>query len=211
MRRGIFMASCGGNPDHHEERFKAMRNVLLALTVWFLSLSLWSTPVTAAEKTAHDFTFTAIDGTPMPLSAFKGKVVLVVNTASECGFTPQYEGLEELWNGYKDKGLVIIGVPSNDFGGQEPGTAKEIASFCKINYGVTFPLADKTVVKGAEAHPFYQWAGGKAGLLGRPKWNFHKYLIGRDGQFIDWFSTQTKPMGPKIKGAVEKALAAPAT
>ncbi len=160
-----------------------------------------------AETTAYDFTLTGIDGKPMPLAQFKGHPVLVVNTASECGYTPQYEELEALWNAYRDKGLVIVGVPSNDFGGQEPGTAAEIATFCKVNYGVTFPLADKTVVKGDKADPFYKWAGEQAGMLGRPKWNFHKYLIGADGRFIDWFSTQTKPMGPKIKAAVEKALA----
>ncbi len=155
---------------------------------------------------AHDFTFTAIDGKAMPLSQFKGKVVLVVNTASECGYTPQYDGLEKLWLDNRDKGLVVVGVPSNDFGGQEPGSAQEIVQFCKLNYGVTFPLADKTVVKGEGAHPFYQWAGEQAGVLGRPKWNFHKYLIGRNGEFIDWFSTQTKPDGPKIKAAVADAL-----
>ncbi len=160
----------------------------------------------AADRTAHDFTFTAIDGSQMPLSQFKGRAVLVVNTASECGYTPQYEDLEKLWTTYKEKGLVVVGVPSNDFGGQEPGTAEEIVQFCKLNYGVSFPLADKTVVKGPNAHPFYVWAGEQAGMLGRPKWNFHKYLIGRDGRFVDWFSTQTKPTGSKITAAVEKAL-----
>jgi glutathione peroxidase len=179
-----------------------MRKLIL-----FLFLILASSPA-MAETTAHDFTLTGIDGKPMPLSQFKGSPVLVVNTASECGYTPQYEELEALWQAYRDKGLVILGVPSNDFGGQEPGSAEEIASFCKLNYGVTFPLADKTVVKGAGAHPFYAWAGEHAGMLGRPKWNFHKYLIGADGRFVDWFSTQTKPMGPKIKAAVEKALVA---
>lgn len=161
-----------------------------------------------AETTAHDFSLTGIDGKPMPLSQFKGHPVLVVNTASECGYTPQYEDLEKLWLAYKDKGLVIIGVPSNDFGGQEPGTAAEIATFCKLNYGVTFPLSEKMVVKGDKADPFYKWAGEQAGALGRPKWNFHKYLIGADGRFIDWFSTPTKPMSPKITAAVDKALAA---
>lgn len=179
----------------------------MRLIVIFFSLFFFAgSAMTAVAKTAYDFTFTGIDGRPMPLAQFKGKVLLVVNTASECGYTPQYEGLEELWKAYGDKGLVIVGVPSNDFGGQEPGSAAEIATFCKINYGVTFPLADKTVVKGKDAHPFYQWAGEQAGMLGRPKWNFHKYLIGRDGRFIDWFSTQTKPMGPKIRAAVDAAL-----
>ncbi len=179
-----------------------MRKLLLTLL-----LTLFASASAMAETTAHDFTLTGIDGKPMPLSQFKGHPVLVVNTASECGFTPQYEELEALWKAYKDKGLVIVGVPSNDFGGQEPGTASEIATFCKLNYGVTFPLSDKTVVKGENAHPFYKWAGEQAGMLGRPKWNFHKYLIGADGKFVDWFSTQTKPMGPKIKAAVEKTLA----
>lgn len=180
-----------------------MRHILKIL---ILTLFL-SAPAMAAEKTAHDFTLTGIDGKPMPLSQFAGKVLLVVNTASECGYTPQYEGLEALWQAKGEKGLIIVGVPSNDFGGQEPGSATEIASFCKLNYGVTFPLADKTVVRGNGAHPFYIWAGEQAGLLGRPKWNFHKYLFDRDGRFIDWFSTQATPMGPKIRGAVERALA----
>lgn len=161
----------------------------------------------ANDKTAHDFTFTGIDAKPLPLSQFKGMLVLVVNTASECGYTPQYEGLEQLWNTYGAKGLVVVGVPSNDFGGQEPGTADEIANFCKVNYGVTFALTDKTVVKGEKAHPFYRWAGEKAGEAGQPKWNFHKYLIGRDGSLLGYFSTQAKPMGPKIRSAIEQALA----
>jgi glutathione peroxidase len=161
----------------------------------------------AVAETLHDFTLTGLDGKPMPLAQYKGKVVLVVNTASECGYTPQYEGLEKLWEAHKEKGLVIIGVPSNDFGAQEPGTSEEIATFCKINYGVTFPLTDKSVVKGDGAIPLYKWAGDKAGMLGRPKWNFHKYLFGKDGRFIDWFSTATTPSGPKLTKAVAAALA----
>jgi glutathione peroxidase len=163
--------------------------------------------MTASAQSLHDFTLTGIDGKPMPLAQFKGKVVLLVNTASECGYTPQYEGLEKLWISYKDRGLIIVGVPSNDFGGQEPGSSQEIATFCKINYGVTFPLADKTVVKGKDAHPVYAWAGEQAGLIGRPKWNFHKFLFDRDGTFVDWFSTQTVPTGPKIKKALDSLLA----
>ncbi len=193
------------NPIANLARYKCMRN-LLACLILTLTASL---PAMASEPTAFDFTLAGIDGKPMPLKQFEGHPVLVVNTASECGYTPQYEGLEELWRAYGPKGLVIVGVPSNDFGGQEPGTATEIATFCKINYGVTFPLAGKTVVKGEAAHPFYKWAGSKAGVLGAPKWNFHKYLIGADGRFIDWFSTQTKPMGPKIRKAIEAALAVP--
>jgi glutathione peroxidase len=173
----------------------------------FLLVLLTGFSMAATAKTLHDFTLTGIDGKPMPLSQFDGKVVLLVNTASECGYTGQYEGLEKLWESYKDKGLVIVGVPSNDFGGQEPGKAEEIATFCKINYGVTFPLSDKAVVKGKEAIPVYAWAGGEAGMVGRPKWNFHKYLFSKDGTFIDWFATPTEPMSSKITSAVEKALA----
>jgi glutathione peroxidase len=163
--------------------------------------------VTVPETTLHDFALTGIDGKSMPLSQFAGRVVLLVNTASECGYTPQYQGLEKLWLDYKDKGLVVVGVPCNDFGGQEPGEASEIATFCEVNYGVTFPLAAKTVVSGNAADPLYVWAGDKAGMLGKPSWNFHKYLFGRDGEFIDWFSTPTKPESAKIVAAIEKALA----
>jgi glutathione peroxidase len=172
-----------------------------------LSLLLFASSTMVNASNLHDFTLTGIDGKPLSLQQFDGKVVLLVNTASECGYTGQYEGLEALWLAYKDKGLVVVGVPSNDFGGQEPGKAAEIASFCKLNYGVTFPLADKTVVKGKSANPVYIWAGSQAGALGSPKWNFHKYLFARSGQFIDWFSTPTEPMSKKIKAAVEKALA----
>jgi glutathione peroxidase len=179
--------------------------MLRALVLSLVLLSGGTMP--AAATTLHDFTLIGIDGKPMPLKQFEGKPVLLVNTASECGFTGQYDGLEKLWQTYKDKGLVIIGVPANDFGGQEPGKAEEIATFCKLNYGVTFPLADKTVVKGSGAHPVYVWAGDQAGMVGRPKWNFHKYLFSRDGKFVDWFSTPTEPMSSKITKAVEKALA----
>jgi glutathione peroxidase len=179
-----------------------MRKIFLSLiflTGFFMS---------ATAATLQDFTLVGIDGKPLPFSQFKGKVVLLVNTASECGYTGQYEGLEALWEKYRDKGLVIVGVPSNDFGGQEPGQSEAIASFCKLNYGVTFPLADKTVVKGKGADPVYIWTGQKAGVLGTPKWNFHKYLFGRDGAFIDWFSTPTEPMSDKIQVAIAKAIAA---
>lgn len=155
---------------------------------------------------AHDFTFKLLSGETLPLKDFAGKAILVVNTASECGFTPQYEGLEKLWRANKDKGLVVLGVPCNQFGGQEPGSEAEIGAFCTKNYDVTFPMTAKTDVKGKAAHPFYKWANEAAGLLGRPKWNFYKYLIGRDGAFVDWFACPTKPTGPKIAKALEKLL-----
>ena len=159
---------------------------------------------------AYDYSFRTLVGeNPLPLSDYAGKVILVVNTASQCGFTPQYEGLEALYNRFKDQGLVIIGVPSNDFGAQEPGTGAEIAKFCKLNYGVTFPMAAKEVVTGDEAHPFYQWARQTLGFGTGPKWNFHKYLIDRQGRLIDYFNSTTAPDADRLVTAVEKALAAP--
>ncbi len=146
-------------------------------------------------------------GEALPLSQFKGKVLLVVNTASECGFTPQYEGLQKLYDTYKDRGLVILGVPSNDFGGQEPGDAKTIAKFCKFNYGVTFPMAGKEVVSGDAAHPFYLWARQTLGFGTAPKWNFHKYLIDRQGHLVDYFNSATSPSSGRLTDAIEKELA----
>ncbi|MGQ3892235.1 glutathione peroxidase [Legionella sp. CNM-4043-24] len=156
---------------------------------------------------AYDFTFHTLAGHhPLPLSTFKGKVLLVVNTASKCGFTPQYAGLEKLYLEYKDRGLVVLGVPSNDFGSQEPGSDQDIASFCQINYGVTFPMTSKEVVSGKNATPFYLWARKKAGFGSAPKWNFHKYLIGRNGELISYYYSTTSPDSPRLKRAIEKAL-----
>jgi len=159
-----------------------------------------------AGKTAHDFAFRTIDGDPLPLSQFQGKALLVVNTASLCGFTPQYEGLQALWQQYEDRGLVVLGVPSNDFGSQEPGSSAEIKDFCDTNYQVTFPLADKEVVSGTNAHPFYQWAKAELGVLAAPKWNFHKYLVAPDGTLVDWFATTTKPGDSQVIDAIEAVL-----
>ncbi len=157
-----------------------------------------------AQGSAFDFTFESIDGKPMNLSDWRGKALLVVNTASLCGFTRQYAGLQELWAKYEDKGLVVIGVPSNDFGGQEPKAEGEIKDFCQGAFGVTFPLTEKQTVTGAEAHPFYKWAAEAAGA---PAWNFHKYLIGRDGRVLQAFSSQVTPQSQDLTGWIEKALA----
>ena len=162
----------------------------------------------AAPKSAFDFSFTAIDGSALPLSQFEGKLVLVVNTASRCGFTDQYDGLQDLWSAYRDQGLVVLGVPSNDFGEQEKGSNAEIASFCEVNFSIDFPMTEKQHVKGSDAHPFYQWVSDEAGMLGKPKWNFHKYLIGPDGQLISWYSSLTKPQSSKLINAIEKHLPA---
>jgi glutathione peroxidase len=148
----------------------------------------------------------AINGGQIEPQSLKGKVVLVVNTASQCGFTPQYRGLETLWRQYRDRGLVVLGVPSNDFGAQEPGSNPEVATFCEINYGVDFPLLEKQVVTGPGAHPFFRWAAERTGPLGVPRWNFHKILVGRDGQLADWFASTTAPDADRLRAAIDKAL-----
>ncbi|MFI4975329.1 MAG: glutathione peroxidase [Caulobacterales bacterium] len=155
---------------------------------------------------AYDFEFKSIDGAPLPLASFKGKPVLVVNTASRCGLTPQYEGLESLYRDYRDKGLVVLGVPCNQFAGQEPGTEAEIKSFCELKFNVDFPMTAKVDVKDAGRHPFYAWAEEKLGTPAVPVWNFHKILIGGDGEAVAAFGPRTDPLDATIKKAVEAAL-----
>ena len=159
---------------------------------------------------ATDFTLATPAGDPLPLSQYAGRPMLVVNTASQCGFTPQYEGLQRLWTEYGDKGLLVLGVPSNDFGGQEPGTDAEIGAFCATRFAATFPLAAKAHVKGRNAVPLFQWLAAEAGALGQPRWNFYKYVIGRDGRLAAWFGSVTKPGSPRLRQAIEHTLAAPA-
>jgi glutathione peroxidase len=149
----------------------------------------------------------SIAGGQMATGDFNGRVVLLVNTASRCGFTGQYRGLEALWRRYRDRGLIMLGVPSNDFGGQEPGSNDEIKRFCDATFDVTFPLVGKQVVSGPTAHPLYRWAAAQTGTLGTPSWNFHKILIGRDGRVIDWFSA-VSGTGAKLERALDAALAA---
>jgi len=150
-----------------------------------------------------------IDGHDTSLKAYEGKVVLLVNVASKCGFTPQYKGLEAIYEKYKDQGFVIVGVPSNDFGGQEPGTPEEIKSFCSANFNVTFPLMEKVHVRGPEKHPLYVALTGKeAKLPGDVKWNFGKFLIGRDGQVLSRYDSKVTPESAELTGAIESALAA---
>lgn len=156
--------------------------------------------------TAHDFSFKSIDGKPLPLSQFKGHPVLIVNVASKCGLTPQYEGLVKLYHDHQSQGLVVLGVPSNQFMGQEPGTNEEIATFCSTTFGVDFPLTEKTDVKGDTAHPFYKWMLGELGQPADPQWNFHKLLVGKDGAAIRAFGPETDPLSPEIVKAVGEAL-----
>ncbi len=160
---------------------------------------------------AYQFDFVSIDGKPLPMSDFKGKTVLVVNTASQCGFTPQYTQLEAVYKKYKSRGLVVLGVPSNDFGGQEPGTNAEIKKFCEGNYDVDFPLTTKYDVihtkDGKDPHPFFQWAAATGGDDAVPKWNFHKLLIDPNGKLVAEFPTKTKPDAPDVETAIEASLA----
>jgi glutathione peroxidase len=156
---------------------------------------------------AYAFSFPALAGGEIKLSDYAGRPMLIVNTASLCGFTPQYAGLQQLWAEFHDRGLMIVGVPSNDFGGQEPGGATEIAETAQHQYGVTFPIAAKAVVKGPNAHPFYKWAA-EARPRDIPRWNFHKYLIGRDGYLADAFPESIDPLDTRVKTAIARALAA---
>jgi len=165
-----------------------------------------SVRASAPPASAHGFAFVGIDGRPLPLSDFAGRAVLVVNTASLCGYTHQYEGLQALHAAYRDRGFSVLGVPSDDFGGQEPGTAEEIRAFCETTFGIEFPLADKTVVRGPGAHPFYRWAADALGPAAAPRWNFHKYLLDPEGRLVGWFPTHVPPGSPRVRGAVEAVL-----
>lgn len=180
-----------------------MRRPLIFL---FLLLGVFFMARSGLATTAHDFTFSAIDGEPMPLSIYSGKALLIVNTASLCGFTKQYAGLQQIWEEYRDRGLVVLGVPSNDFGRQELGTEAEIKDFCEVNYNIDFPMTEKSSVTGAQAHPFYEWAASELGALAKPRWNFHKYLVAPDGRLVDWFSTVTPPTADKVRRAIEGVL-----
>ena len=169
-----------------------------------------ATVLTAASQgpqSAFDFKTTTIDGKPMPFAQYKGKVLLVVNTASMCGFTPQYEGLQALQDKYKAQGFTVIGVPSSDFE-QELGSDKEIKTFCESKFGIKFPMATKSVVTGDKATPFYRWAAATLGSDKTPKWNFHKYLVGRDGKLIAAYPSKVTTMSTELTGAVSQAIAA---
>jgi len=158
-------------------------------------------------KSAHEFSFRSIDGGDLPVSTFRGKVLLVVNVASQCGLTPQYAGLEEVWKKRRNEGLVVLGVPANDFGAQEPGTEDEIKTFCETRYAVDFPMTAKEHVIGPEAHPLYKWVAEELGEDAAPKWNFHKYIFGRDGLIAGTFGSRTPPDAPELTAAIDAALA----
>ena len=176
--------------------------ILLAALLFFCA-------TTYAASSVHDFTLPALNGTPTPLAGFKGKVVLLVNVASQCGYTPQYEGLQALYAKYKGQGFVIAGFPANNFGGQEPGTNEEIGAFCKSKYGVTFPMFSKISVQGGDKAPLYQFLTDKAAnpkTGGEIQWNFTKFLVDRDGKVLQRFESAVEPQSKELMMAVESAL-----
>lgn len=187
-------------------RCRLLLRVIVSAAVAFLiaagAVSVWA----AGCAPILDHSFPALlTGKPQSLCQYSGKVVLVVNTASACGFTPQYEGLEALYKRYAARGLVVIGFPSNDFGGQEAGSNKEVADFCQVNYGVSFPMVEKTVVSGTQANPLYAALAQRGG--GAPQWNFHKYLIDRNGAKVVGFRSTIDPGSPRVTREIERLLA----
>jgi glutathione peroxidase len=180
-----------------------------ALSACMLVLVAPSSPghAESGRMQGYDFAFTSIDGDALPLAQYRGRPVLVVNTASFCGFTPQYADLETLWRSYRDRGLVVIGVPSNDFGEQEPGSAEEIKQFCEGTYAVDFPLTEKQAVIGETAHPFFRWIASELGEAGTPSWNFHKYLIAPDGSIAGAWPSRVRPTDKEVTAEIEELLA----
>jgi glutathione peroxidase len=174
----------------------------------FLGMAFFMAQTALAAPGIYNYTLPSLDGEPMPLANFKGKVILMVNVASRCGFTPQYAGLEALYEKYKDQGFIILGFPANNFGGQEPGTNQEIKTFCSTKYSVTFPIYSKVSVKGADQTPLYQYLTKQADPThsGDIKWNFTKFLVDRQGKVIERFEPATKPDSPEVVSAVEKLL-----
>ena len=168
-------------------------------------LSFFSKVIAGNDSNAYDYEFNGIDGDLIKLSQYKGKIIVVVNVASRCGYTPQYEDLQTLWSEYKSKNLVVLGVPTNNFR-QEPGNNKEIKDFCETNFGITFPMTEKTNVIGENSHPFFKWAREDFGIGAIPKWNFHKIIIGKDGKVAETFSSITNPSSQKFKKVIENLI-----
>ena len=174
--------------------------------IFIIMISFFNKSISDDTKTLFDFKINSISGNELNLSDFKGKTLLIVNVASKCGFTKQYADLQKLYELNKDKGLVVLGIPSNQFGGQEPGSANEIKNFCETNFNITFPMTSKYNVKGDKAHPIYLWAKESYGKSTVPKWNFHKILINKEGKVEDTFVSFTSPMSKKIIDRIEQIL-----
>jgi glutathione peroxidase len=175
-----------------------------------LGMLFFASVISGADKNVFDYMLNTIDGQPAPLSAYKGKVIMLVNVASRCGFTPQYTALEAIYERYKARGFVIIGIPANNFGAQEPGTNQEIKTFCQSKYSVTFPMMSKVSVKGDDKTPLYQYLTDKSAnpkTGGDIQWNFTKFLVGPDGKIIARFEPKVTPDSPEVTGAIEQALA----
>jgi len=179
----------------------------LKLFLLLIMISFLGNKVSANyDKLAYDFKFKDLDGSALNLSEYKGKVVVVVNVASQCGFTNQYEDMQNVWEQYQSRGIVMLGVPSNDFGKQEPGSNEDIKNFCEAKFGISFPMTEKVSVKGADAHPFYIWAEKNYGKSAVPKWNFHKIIINKEGKIEKTFSSMTNPSSKKFKKVIESLL-----
>ena len=180
---------------------------LIKVIIFLVMISIFGNKVNANyDKLAYDFQFNDLDGSPLSLSEYKGKIIIAVNVASQCGFTKQYEDMQKVWEKYQSKGIIMLGIPSNDFGKQEPGTSKEIKNFCEAKFGITFPMTEKVIVKGDDAHPFYLWAKKNHGKSAVPKWNFHKIIIDKTGKVAKTFSSITNPSSQKFKSAIEELL-----
>ena len=179
----------------------------IKLILLIFMISLFGNKLNANyDKLAYDFIFKDIDGANLNLSKYKGKVIVVVNVASQCGFTKQYEDMQKVWQKYREKGVVMLGVPSNDFGKQEPGSNEDIKNFCEAKFGISFPMTEKILVKGSEAHPFYIWARENHGKSAIPKWNFHKIIVDKEGKVAETFSSITSPSSNKFIKALEKLI-----
>ena len=183
-----------------------MFNKKIVIYLIIIMFSFFKTSMSENSKTFYDFKINSINGEELNLSIFKDKTILLVNVASKCGFTKQYDDLQKLYDDYKEKGLVVIGIPSNQFGSQEPGSEAEIKNFCETNFNINFPMTSKYEVKGANAHPIYIWAKETYGKSTVPKWNFHKILINKNGKVEDTFVSFTGPLSNKIIKKLEKIL-----
>tara|TARA_B100000700_G_scaffold321919_1_gene422280 strand:+ start:862 stop:1419 length:558 start_codon:yes stop_codon:yes gene_type:complete len=179
----------------------------IKVIILVIMISLFGNKLYASyEKLAYDFEFKDLDGSPLNLSEYKGKVIVVVNVASQCGFTKQYEDMQNVWEKYQSKGVVILGIPTNDFGKQEPGTNEDIKNFCEAKFGISFPMTEKVTVKGINAHPFYIWAEKNHGKSAVPKWNFHKIIINKEGKIDQTFSSITNPSSKKFIKVIDKLV-----
>ena len=182
--------------------FNKFKFIILIIMISFFT----STTNGEYKNLAYDFTFNDLDGSDLNLNEYKGKIIVIVNVASQCGFTNQYEDMQNIWEKYQEKNIVMIGVPSNDFGSQEPGNNTEIKNFCEAKFGITFPMTEKVIVKGENAHPFFLWAKKNFGKKAVPKWNFHKIIINKEGKIAETFSSITKPTSKKFIKTLENLI-----